>query len=79
MSNLREAAQQALEAWDNDETGTLDDQHGAMETLREALEQPEHPRRLTDDEIGQIWFEAKIPGLTESDARRLIRAAEEAK
>ena len=36
-------------------------------------------RRLTDDKIGQIWFAAKIPGLTESDARRLIRAAEEAK
>lgn len=34
------------------------------------------PRRLTDDEIGQIWFNAKIPGLVESDARRLIRAAE---
>lgn len=36
-------------------------------------------RRLTDDEIGQIWFAAKIPGLTESDARRLIRDAEEAR
>jgi hypothetical protein len=37
---------------------------------------PAPARRLTDDEIGQIWFAAKIPGLTESDARRLIRAAE---
>ena len=37
------------------------------------------PRRLTDDQIGQIWFAARIPGLTESDARRLIRAAEEAR
>lgn len=33
-------------------------------------------RRLTDDEIGRIWFEARIPGLVEGDARRLIRAAE---
>jgi hypothetical protein len=33
-------------------------------------------RRLTDDEVGRIWFEAKIPGLTESDARRLIRMTE---
>jgi hypothetical protein len=35
------------------------------------------PRRLTDDQIGRIWFAAKIPGLIETDARRLIRAAEE--
>ena len=34
------------------------------------------PRRLTDDEIGQIWFQARIPGLTETAARLLIRAAE---
>lgn len=34
------------------------------------------PRRLTDDEIGRIWFQAKIPGLTETNARLLIRAAE---
>jgi hypothetical protein len=33
-------------------------------------------RRLTDDEIGRIWFQAKIPGLTETNARLLIRAAE---
>ena len=33
-------------------------------------------RRLTDAEIGEIWFEAKIPGMTETQARRLIRAAE---
>jgi hypothetical protein len=48
-------------------------------SLRAALEQQEHPRRLTDDQIGAIWFAARIPGLTESDARRLIRAAEEAR
>ena len=36
-------------------------------------------RRLSDSEIGEIWFAARIPGLTESDARRLIRAAEEAR
>jgi len=35
------------------------------------------PRRLTDDEIGQIWFQARIPGLTETAARLLIRAAEQ--
>lgn len=35
-------------------------------------------RRLTDDEIGRLWFQAKIPGLTETSARLLIRAAEEA-
>lgn len=34
------------------------------------------PRRLTDTEIGEIWFAEKIPGLTETDARRLIRAVE---
>ena len=33
-------------------------------------------RRLTDAEIGEIWFAAKIPGLTETNARLLIRAAE---
>jgi hypothetical protein len=37
---------------------------------------PAAPRHLTDDEIGSIWFEAKIPGLTETNARLLIRAAE---
>ena len=35
------------------------------------------PSRLTDSEIGEIWFQAKIPGLTETSARILIRAAEE--
>ena len=34
------------------------------------------PRRLTDDEVGRIWFQANIPGLTETNARLLIRAAE---
>ena len=33
-------------------------------------------RRLTDAEIGEIWFASKIPGLTETNARLLIRAAE---
>ena len=33
-------------------------------------------RRLSDSEIGEVWFEAKIPGLTETQARLLIRAAE---
>ena len=33
-------------------------------------------RHLADDEIGRLWFEAKIPGLTETSARLLIRAAE---
>jgi hypothetical protein len=34
--------------------------------------------RLSDDQIGRIWFEAKVPGLVESEARRLIRMAEAA-
>lgn len=44
----------------------------------EAVTEPlfKAPRRLTDAEIGEVWFAAKIPGLTETDARRLIRAAE---
>ena len=33
-------------------------------------------RRLTDAEIGEVWFAAKIPGLTETQARLLIRAVE---
>ena len=41
--------------------------------LKAALEQP---YRLTDDQIARVWFAAKIPGLNETDARRLIRAAE---
>jgi hypothetical protein len=32
--------------------------------------------RLSDDQIGRIWFKAKVPGLVESEARRLIRMAE---
>jgi hypothetical protein len=45
----------------------------------EAVTEPlfKAPRRLTDAEIGEVWFAARIPGLTESDARRLIRAGEE--
>ena len=31
---------------------------------------------LTDDEIGRIWFQCKLPGVTETQARFLIRAAE---
>ena len=33
-------------------------------------------RRLNDAEIGEIWFNAKMPGVTETQARLLIRAAE---
>ena len=33
-------------------------------------------RRLNDAEIGEIWFNAKLPGVTETQARLLIRAAE---
>jgi len=32
--------------------------------------------RLTDDEIGRLWFKAALPGVTETQARFLIRAAE---
>ena len=46
--------------------------------LRQAVANRVKPRRLTDDEIARVWFAAKIPGLTETDARRLIRAAETA-
>lgn len=44
----------------------------------EAVTEPlfKAPRRLTDAEIGEVWFAARIPGLNETDARRLIRAAE---
>jgi len=31
---------------------------------------------LTDDEIGRLWFKAALPGVTETQARSLIRAAE---
>ena len=37
---------------------------------------PPPPRRLTDAEISEVWFAAAIPGLTETSARLLIRAAE---
>ena len=41
MSDLRTAAQQALEAWDNDENGTMDHPlSDAMEKIRAALERP---------------------------------------
>jgi len=45
----------------------------------EAVTEPLYkaPRRLTDAEIGEVWFAAKIPGLTETAARALIRAAEQ--
>jgi len=39
MSDLRNAAEQVVEAWDNDENGTMDHPlSGAMEMLRAALE-----------------------------------------
>lgn len=37
---------------------------------------PSQLRRLTDDEIAVIWFHARLPGVTETAARMLIRAAE---
>lgn len=37
---------------------------------------PPPPRRLTDSEISEVWFASAIPGLTETSARLLIRAAE---
>jgi hypothetical protein len=41
MSDLRTAAQQALDAWDTCENGTMDHPlSGVMEVLRAALEQP---------------------------------------
>jgi len=33
---------------------------------------------LTDDEIGRLWFKAALPNVTETQARFLIRAAEQA-
>ena len=98
MTNLRTAAQQALEQPEQAEPVEIKppNPEGATQCIvrwmaetpagwvgawdRAALAQfVTQPRRLTDDQIGQIWFAAKIPGLTESDARRLIRAAEEAR
>lgn len=37
---------------------------------------PPLPRRLSDSEISEVWFQSKITGLTETSARLLIRAAE---
>lgn len=37
---------------------------------------PPPARRLTDSEISEVWFQARITGLTETSARLLIRAAE---
>ena len=33
---------------------------------------------LTDDEIGRLWHRAALPGVSETQARFLIRAAEHA-
>jgi len=33
--------------------------------------------RLSDDEIGRLWFELALPGVTETAARRIVRAAEQ--
>ena len=80
MTTLREAAQQALEAL---EKPTYDDfgewvsgLQSARDALRAALAEPQ--RRLTDAQIGEVWFRAKLPGVTETTARILIRAAEQA-
>jgi hypothetical protein len=45
----------------------------------EAVTEPlfKAPHRLTDSEVSEVWFAAKIPGLSETNARLLIRAAEE--
>lgn len=37
---------------------------------------PPPVRRLTDDQIGRIWFRLALPGVTETQARLIIRAAE---
>ena len=55
MSDLRQAAQKVVDAWDTHENGTMDHPlSGVMEVLRDALAQPEPRRewqRLTDEEI----------------------------
>ena len=33
---------------------------------------------LTDDELGRLWFQSALHGVTETQARFLIRAAEQA-
>jgi len=55
MTDLREAAQQALEAWDNDENGTLDHPLScSMEAIRAALEQSEQEPVLTVNKMGSL-------------------------
>ena len=34
------------------------------------------PRRLTDSEIGKLWFDLKLHGVPESAARIIVRATE---
>ncbi len=67
MTTLREAAQQALEAWDNDENGTMDQpMSGAMETLRAALKQPEQEpvawieHGLVEAPDGLVWEKGSV-------------------
>ncbi len=56
MSDLRTAAQQALEALEGELPGwRTPAQERAITALRAALEQPEQERKLTDEVIADLW------------------------
>jgi len=92
MTTLRKAARNVVDVWNRYGTAeSLRGWMEILEAVLAESEQCERcgkvtrpddihtctPRRLTDDEIGQIWFQARIPGLTKTAARLLIRAAEQ--
>ena len=54
MSDLREAAEMALEAMDNEESPTYKQWYGAIEALRQALVQPEQ------EPVAWMWKDGSL-------------------
>ncbi len=72
--NLREAAQQALEALDAYSWEQVD---AARAALRTALAEPER-KPLTDEEISDLWCEVSNTDFVTADTHVFARAIERA-
>ena len=75
--SLREAAQQALEAWFQPHGINYVDFRPYMEALRTALAEPEH-KPLTDEEIVDLWADVSIDYDDQINIIEMARAIERA-
>ena len=81
MTDLRTAAQQALEAWDT--RAGIDTASRAFEALQAALAQPSISQQVVDEQAEDegLWFRAETAAeaYLQQELRRLHAAVEETK